>query len=438
LKNKYIFIQAPAFLLCWCLFCLQACKNPLVVNSKLLTKSDNLNLAKDTLPIKVITQAEPRLASNGVLIGGLGSFYDRNFGTTYASFYAQCEITTNALSFGSFPSLDSVVLTVAYNGNYGNCTKPINLAVYELNQDMYSTSTYYTNSSFAVKTPPIGALNNFVPDFIDSLVLSTATVAPELDIPLSRAFGIKLLTTDSANLSTDSLFLTYFKGIFLTSTSASTGNGLMYLNYTSPASGINLYYHYYPCDTCFSQSTPSEYTFPFSGIIVNHFDNTYNSTPVNTAIQAGSNAVQSKVYIQGGAGTRAKITMNLDSLPKKIGVNKAELVLSQTATDTLFPAPLQLALYRADDAGQEQVLDDNGTSGYGGIVELDSVNGIVITRYRFNITRYFQKLVEGIYNNNGLFIETSSPNTASERIVIANPANDKNYRITLDVTFTKL
>ena len=128
---------------------------------------------------------------------------------------------------------------------------------------------------------------------------------------------------------------------------------------------------------------------------------------------------------------------DLDSLPKNIAINKAEFVLSQSAQDTLYAAPTVLDMYRIDDAGQIPTIDD-GLIGFRGIIEGETVNGANINRYRFNVTNYLQKLIQGYYHNNGFYLQTFVPNANSERVVIANSSTDKNYQLILVVTYTKL
>jgi hypothetical protein len=450
LKNHNSFLLTVLFFSGLLLVFLPGCKDPLVQNANIHTKSDTLNLAKDTVAVVVSTRVPAPPVANGLSNAVLGSLSDRNFGITYGSFYAQCQLSSSSVFFGYSPVLDSAVLTIAYNGQYGLCNKPINIAVYELSDSLSSAVNYYTNSSARVKTPPIGQLNNFVPDFYDSVYITSLGVyqPPSLNVHLSNAFGNRLLLADSAILQNGSNFLNYFRGIYVTTTSSSTGNGMMYLNLASALSGVNLYYHYKLTDTS-STYTVGNFTAPFLGVAVNHFDNTYYGTPVAQALNTSSNTVQQKIYLEGGGGTVGKIVINLnsldsmvglrhsDSLPLKIGINKAELVFTQSPSDTQYAAPLSLNLLRIDDAGVGQPLEDASTTMYGGNLETDYVNGIAYNRYRFQINRYFQHLIQGVFNNNGLFIETNSPATNVERVVLANSPTNNYYKISLVVTYTK-
>jgi len=417
------------------LFYLQGCKEPLIKDSNLLTSDDNLNLAKDTLSVKVFSEFEKPLTSSGVSVGLLGSLNDPNFGKTFAGFYSQCKLTSNNIYFGESPVLDSAFLMVKYNGVYGKFNQPVDVNVFELSQDMSSTTTYKSTDAFSVNFPAIGTLSNFVPKLTDSVVTAFNTLAPHLRIPLTTVFANKILLADTNTLKDNTAFLNLFKGIYLTTSSSTVGNGLLYLLLQSPVSGIRLYYHNSTADSL-------TYTLPFSGVTVNHFDNVYTGSPVSVSVSNPNINGEEKMYLQAGAGVKGKIFINnLDSLPANIAINKAELILSQipqvSSVDTFAP-PIVLNMYRIDDAGQTQRLDDDGATGFGGVITSETVNGVAINRYHFNIKRYFQKLIQGVYPNKGFYLETLAPTSNSERVVIANSSTDKNYQITLVVTYTKL
>lgn len=428
MKNKLSLILAPA-IFCWCLFYLQACKEP-AINDQL--GGEGLDIARDTLVLKVSSEFEQPVLSNNVSVGVLGNIADPNFGKTYAGVYAQCRLTSNNISFGDNPVLDSAVLTLKYNGQYGKFNQPVTLSVFELTQDLRDSISYYTNSTFRVNGSPMGQLSSFTPNLTDSIYVYGQAFAPHLRVPLSRAFGEKILLADSATLVNNTAFLNEVKGFYITASSATDGNGMLYLDLRSAISKVTVYYHNATADSLF-------YNLPLTGVTVNHIDNIYTGTPVQTAVSAHQPAGDEKIYIQAGAGVNGKIQLtNLDSLPKNKAINKAELVLSVSVPDTLYPAPLLLDLFRIDDAGEGQRLEDEGLTAFGGTIQQETVNGVKVYRYRFDIKYYFQKLVKGIYRNNGLYVQSTFPNNSSERVVIDNSSTDKNYKVSLVVTYTKL
>lgn len=433
MKNKLTLLIAPA-ILSWCFFYLQGCKEPLIEETDLLTIDDNLSLAKDTLHTKVFTLYQDALESYGVSAGVLGTVTDVNFGNSYASLYAQCGLSSNNITFGDGKQLDSVVLTLRYLTTYGKFTQPLTVAVYEVTDNMVDSFKYKTNDAFSVAIPPIGTLNNWIPNLTDSVSTLQGNVLPHLRVTLNKTFGEKILLADSLSLVDNTAFRQLFKGFYITTAGSPTGNGIANLDLASTVTGITLYYHNNAEDSL-------SFRLPVSGVTVNHFDNVYSGSPVATSVSNPNPAGEEQMYIQGGAGTKGKILItDLDSLPKNIAINKAEIIFSQrmNSTDTAYNAPELLDLFRIDDAGQAQGIDDDGLTGFGGVLTAETVNGETVYRYRFNIKKYFQKLVQGVYNNNGFLLQVYRENVKTERVVIANSSTDSKYQITVEVTYTRL
>lgn len=425
-------IAAPAVFICWCLLFVSSCKDPLIDDKGLLNKDDELGLDKDTLSMSAFSFFQPAVKASGISVGALGNVQDAAFGKAHASFYAQCRISSPNINFGNGATLDSVVLRLRYNGTYGAFTTPLDIYVYELNESMAEGTTYLTNKSFAVKIPPIGTAVAVIPNSTDSQYVYGVKIAPHLRVPLNMSFGNKILQADTNQLKDNSTFLELFKGFYITASSNVQGNGLMYLDLTSVVSGISLYYHNNDADSL-------TFSIPVSGVAVNHFDNIYAGTPVLSSVTTPNPAGEQKLYLQGGAGVYGKLQIkDLDSLPQNILVNKAEIILTQSVTDTGYVPPAVLDLFRIDDVGNEQELEDDGFSHFGGTSEYVNINGATVVRYKFNIRTYFQKLLQGVYKNNGFYLKTLTPYSNTERVVIANLGTDPNYTISLYITYTKM
>ncbi len=407
------------------------CKNPVIEDKTLLTKDDNLNLSKDTLHAKVFSEFEKPINSNGVSTGLLGTLTDPNFGSTYAGFYAQFRLTSNNIYFGEVPVLDSAVLTLKYLATYGNFTQSQTIKVYELSESMVDSLTYKTDQTFAVNNVPLATKTGFIPNLTgDTLTAVNGFIPGHLRMRVD-GLGSRILHADTSVLSDNTAFLNFFKGLYVTSASSTTGDGLTYMDLSSAATGITLYYHNAAGDSLY-------YSLPVAGVTVNHFANYYNGTPVANSINNPNVNGEEKMYLQGGAGVKGKIFItDLDSLPKNIAINKAEIILTQTE-DTTFGAPTLIDLFRIDDAGQARLVDDDGIAGFGGVRLAEVVNGVTLYRYRFNFKKYFQRLIDGVYHNNGFYLEMYSANNNSERIIISNSSTNKNYQISIEVVYTKL
>lgn len=436
---------------CWCLFYLLACNSPMIGDKTAFPKGNTLPLVKDTLHLRILTVYQNMISSSGVTSGVLGSLYDPYFGSTYAGFYAQYTLASSNVYFGPSQGLDSVVLTLQYSGYYGDpIPTPVDVYVYQLNlnQGLVDTQNYFTNTAFQVTTPPIGKRLGYVPYNLpcgcsaDSVTILGITYPQHLRIDLSKTFGNSIINpVDSQGLTTtDSFYADILRGLYVTvNTGKKAGNGMEYFDLTSVLSGVTVYYHNATGDSL-------TFTLPISGASVNHFDNIYNGTPAYAAVSKPppNGGSETLMYVQAGGGLAGEILIpGLDSLPKNIAVNKAEIVLTVQPGDT-FTLPSQLSVYRIDDAGQQQILDDATSTYYGGLLEVDTLYGpkgnitSQLTRYRFNMPIYFQKLVKGVYRNNGLQVASSYANTSTERVVIANSPTNRNYQVTFDIIFTKL
>lgn len=417
---------------------LSSCKDPAIADKSNTLGFDPINLEHlDTGSVYINTLAEVPLQSSAVSTGVLGSMKDPIFGPTYAGFYAQCLLSSSGVVFNSSPVVDSVVLYLPFisdSSKYGPCKQPIDVQVYEVSQYMDPTAIYHQNDAFSVYSQPIGQLNNYVPDLIDSTFAWHNTQAPQIIVRLSNSFGQKLLNADSISLSSSTDFINYLKGIYVTTNTANPpADGISYLNLQSGR--ISLYYHNSTTDTL-------RFDFPISAYstTVNHFDHRYNGTTVNTAINAGvSTTTQTAAYIQSGAGTKLKIRIPvLSSLPEKIGVTKAELILPVDVSDTAnYPLPANPVLYRLDDTLGTFSLNSYNLSGVGHLVTRQDDAGNSYYCYVFNLTEFVQRIQNGYYGNYGFYVQYSYT-VRADRVKIFNDPTQATRQCKLKITYTKL
>jgi len=124
----------------------------------------------------------------------------------------------------------------------------------------------------------------------------------------------------------------------------------------------------------------------------------------------------------------------------KIAINKAELVIKVNQDPTYqmyeldtFAAPAALFLFGIDDVGANLLLPDyyEGSNYFGGTYNATK------KEYRFNIARYIQRVLNGKYNNNGLYLLVSSGAITANRVVIGG-GKPNAYKMKLNITYTKL
>lgn len=353
---------------------LSSCKDPAIADKSNTLGFDPINLEHlDTSAVYINTLAEVPLQASAVSTGVLGSMDDPIFGRTYASFYAQCLLSSSGVVFNNSPVADSAVLYIPFindSSKYGPCKKPIDVLVYEVSQYMDPTATYHQNDAFGVYGQTIGQLTNYVPDLIDSTFAWHAAQAPQIIVRLNNSFAQKLLSADSTSLSSSTNFINYLKGIYVTTNTSKIGDGIAYLDLHNAR--ISLYYHNSVSDTL-------RFDFPISSYstTVNHFDHQNSGTALSSAISAGVSATtQLAGYIQSGAGAKLKIRIpGLSTLPAQIGVTKAELILPVDISDTAnYPLPATPVLYRLDDTLGTNALNSYNLSGVGRLSTLSLIH----------------------------------------------------------------
>ncbi|MBS1625303.1 MAG: DUF4270 family protein [Bacteroidetes bacterium] len=416
---------------------LSSCKDPAIADKNNTLGFDPINLEHlDTDEVYINTVAEAPLLASAVSTGVLGSMDDPIFGRTFASFYAQCLLSSSGVVFNNNPVADSAVLYIPFlndSSKYGPCRQPIDIQVYEVSQYMDPTATYYQNDAFSVYSQPIGQLNNYVPDLVDSTFAWHNTQAPQIIVRLNSSFAQKLLNADSAYLSSSTDFINYMKGIYVTTNTSKVGDGISYLNLQSAR--ISLYYHTSAADTL-------RFDFPISSYstTVNHFDHQNSGKPVSTAIGAGvSTTTQLAGYIQSGAGAKLKVRIpGLSTLPANIGVTKAELILPVDISDTAtYHLPANPVLYRLDDTLGTFVLNAYNLSGVGNLSTRQDNAGNNYYCYVFNVTEFVQRMQNGYYGNYGFYVQYSYT-VRADRAVILNDPSQYARQCKLKITYTKL
>lgn len=366
-----------------------------------------------------------------------GNYMDPVFGYSSASIYAQVGLSSTNVNFGSNLQLDSVILSMDYAGFYGTDTSSeYTVSVFELAEDLYADSTYYSNNNHAYENIPLGT-KTFMPDFDNDVILANGdTLPPQIRIRLNDSFGQRLLDrSGQSELVDDESFINYLKGIHVSFSNIATTSGqglIFYFNLLSSHSKITLYYSNLDDDSL-------SYGFPFASTHVIHssFSHIYSGAEIETALSdtaIGSN----RIYIQAMGGTKAAITFPFiaDWQSKNaVSINKAELILSLDSGtyDELLPnAQLQLLI---DSSGNFiSTPDESFTSGYA----FDGTYNATDNTYTFNISLYIQDVLAGnISANYPLYLMASNAYENAYRSVLGGYDNPTSG-MKLKLTYTKL
>ena len=348
-----------------------ACSDPNTIGLEVQPTSDAI-IISDTSSFSwqnSQTESEDSLRTDEALNLILGKIVDSKFGVNRGSFYTQILLTENNTNLGTSPVVDSVILSYAYSGYYGDLEEFTSVEVNQILEDIYKDSVYYSNS-FEID------LNSA--DFIAAFSLSNDSANPSLRIELKNDFGQDILNLGNERLKDNETFLQEFKGINVL---AEASNTMLYLNPNGTNSYLKIYYHNNESGT---DTLSLDFELGGDAARINLF----NSKPTSNLSQ------DDKIYIQSMAGYKVKISINntesIKSLLEGKVINKVTMSFDvESGSQLEYEAHQKLVLVRVNEEGDNVFLSDftiEGEAHFGGNLEND--------KYEFNITRYFSELLQ--------------------------------------------
>lgn len=395
----------------------------------------------DSIPITAHTIVEDSVRTDETILNMIGSYADPVFGVTTTSMYAQFRLITSAVSFGTNPVCDSIVLSLSYKGNfYGDTSSPMTLNVFEIAEDFDIDNNYYSNQRLGIYKNDL-ANYTFIPKIKDSVKVGNITYSPHLRVKLKKSLGEKIINASgSSDLANNINFLKFFKGLYITTNKSSAGGSIVYINSTASISRLTMYYH--------NDEDTLAYYFVINqnSARFNTFDHHKYSEATSVLQQqiAGDTALgDNELYLQGMSGLkiRLKFPQALDSsfygnTPiNRIAINKAELVIEANSNiiDKYTP-PSILSIVVINKDGTYSFLPDvaYGEAYFGGSYDSRT------HEYRFNISKYLQNsLLNGEFNDKGLYIVVSGSAVNANRAIIYGPKSIEG-KMRLEVIYTKL
>ncbi|TSA35102.1 MAG: DUF4270 domain-containing protein [Porphyromonadaceae bacterium] len=357
----------------------------------------------------------------------LGCMNDPIFGRSTANLLAQLRLSSNDVDFGADPQIDSAMLLLKYQGYYGDTTALQSMRIFELTQNLFFDSTYYSNQNMTGFYDPAVTVGDFSyypkPDQ-DSIL-----------IRLSDEFGNKLLNTDTANLSNNTAWLAFFKGLYFESQPVEQGGSIVYFDFTGGKSRLTLYYHNVAND-----SLKYDVVINSNSSWVNLFNHNFSGTPIANLIN-DSVDTHPEIYLQSMAGLRSHLKLEIPQaimakINDRITINKAELIITipDDPTVSTFGRPTSLRVFNAGASGKNEFIDDLllGEAYYGGTFNAKT------STYRFNIGRHLQNILhpdpDQRIANNGLFLVITNERTSGNRLILKN--GTVNGGMKLVITYT--
>jgi hypothetical protein len=462
------------------------------LGSNLIPQVDNVNTFADTLPVNV-TQGffndTPTVASGADFpLGTIGLAEDPVFGKTTASLYAELKPNLYPYSFGNKDSIvgfDSVLLTLAYTGFYGDSTVAQRLQVRTItSSDMRDDTTYSYRNRPAGLGPVIGsatiqpaALRNWI-----KFTNGRDSVRNQIRIRITdNAFLNALYNRDTTVIPgnnafrSDSTWKLIYKGFGIITDSTFSGKkGLFYCNLTNPLTRLEVHYRIKNAgriDTGFASFGFAQSVSGAtrrSGFMWN-IARTYAGAEI-------SNPAADAAYIQAGPGTYANVEVPaLTGMTNRI-VHRAELILEQVpgapAVDTIFSAPAYLYMDLIDTGTNNFrpiPYDLNPDIGYPIYPGLSNFNfgyfggfrrfkqdafGKTINYYTFNVSRHVQGIVtrkEPVYKFRvyapfqldytrllGIFGKENFFNAIALGRVKLGSGTNANYRMRMRIVYSKI
>lgn len=375
--------------------CLISCKKE--YNSIGLSLEDELlGTTKDTTTITAYSVLYDTLNTTNLSNQLLGELHDPVFGTTRASVYAQFLSSGATPSFGEAPVIDSIVLTLQTSGYYGDTTAALTFEVYELNEDLSTSTTYYNYNTTDHKSTNL--VSNPAASYVihpnTPITLNNEVLSPHLRLRLSPEFGQRLMD-ESAGWVTNEALLADFKGLHIYVKSTHSVGCLFSCNVTSSLTGLIIYYHNSINDGLSYTFRPSS-----SGVAYNNYDHfayTDACQDLKRQILNHDSTNISTLYLQAMGGVRTKIRFpyirkKFAALDNRVVINRAELIISNcNPYEGVFKHPTNLSIQGVKSNGSLYYIpdDDNLSSeGYFGGTYTASTG-----EYRIRITKYLQQLI---------------------------------------------
>ena len=335
---------------------------------------------------------------------------DQSFGESHADGYFSI-VPANTMFYpfyrrDSIVAVDSVILSLAYHGLYGDTNSTQTLRVYEISQQAAFVDTVlykFNQPDFPVVPTELGSKSFLLKRLKDSVTVirkrDTTKLVDVIRIPLTASLGTRFASYDTTNTSnggfrSDSLFMKLFKGLAVKADQV--GNGLTYINPSSTNTKLIVYYRVQKSGTIDTTFTEFYHTKGPQANLVKRTIGTEWNNYLNNGLPNDD-----KLFIASAPGSYATIRIpGLDTLSNAV-IHRAELIMTPLVTpqDAVFLHPPALILDRINtrkDTARTFDFDMGLSDNYGSFnYDFIRFGGGLLSdsTYRFNLTRHVQKIV---------------------------------------------
>ena len=335
---------------------------------------------------------------------------DQNFGEVHADgYFAITPPNTMFYPFyrkDSIVGIDSVILSLAYAGLYGDSNSTQTLRVFEISQQASFVDTVayrLDHANFPTVGAELGSKTYQLKQLKDSVLhirkKDTTKLANVIRIPLNSSLGTRFANYDTSNTAnggfrSDSIFKSLFKGVAVKSDNS--GNGLTYISPSTTTTKITVYFRVQKSgviDTTFTEFFHS--VGPQANLVKRTLSTEWNNYLNNGQPQ------DDRIYVASVPGSYGLIKVpGLDTLSNAV-IHRAELIMTPLVTpqNSIFPHPPTILLDRINASGDTARtfdLDMGISDNYGSYTyDVSKFGGLLLrdSTYRFDLTRYVQKIV---------------------------------------------
>ena len=379
-------------------------KEPQAIGLDLVGNNPLLVDFSDTTSVSSYSSLVDSLRTDEATLTLFGSIYDATMGKTTSSIYTQFALSTLGQDFGTNPVCDSMKLFLLYAGYYGDTLTPQTVKIFEVTEEMFVDTSYFSHQNLEYD-PALLADYSFVPHPTDTVWVDSVSFDAHLTVPMNTVLGDKILNAPASALDNNDEFKKFVNGIMITTDPIETPDqgAILYMNFYSTISRVNIYYHNEEEDSLFyrlvlNSTSNARFT------NYEHFEYA-DATPEFKQQVVGTNPDTTLgkqiIYTQGMSGVRSKISFPyLQDWVKnnKIAINEAKLIFTDHDPEGVFHPASQLSLLKITEDGTLNYLQDEieGSGYFGGFYQ----DG----KYTFRITRYIQSLLTGGETDYGLYV----------------------------------
>ena len=385
-------------------------------------------ITTDTFNLETYTLEEDSIITDNGPNGLLGSYNDPEFGGFNASVYTQLRLANINPNFGAVSNIvmDSMVLALEYAGYYGDLS-PQTFEVYELNEDLFIDSTYYSFSTKSTKSQNLVSFGKgtITPAPNQGTILAGDTVEAQLRIHLDTNFAKTLITEASSGSTTfasNENFLTYFKGLHIKTNNGAQAAGVgaaLYVKLNDPASKLTMYFH--------QEGVYKSYDLLLNASCADFTNVSINTSPNVTAVIQNNALGQSEFYAQAFKHRAIVKIPGLVNLPKNTVIHRAELTL---------PIQYQTGYrYKPGSAVSVSTKLKSTDNYYTSLSTLGEYSDFK-KHFFVDIRDYVQALTKGELENTGLVISPRYFINSAERLVFNGLNSTNKIKPKLILTYT--